>query len=77
MSGEPAPPYKPLPADAIPEAAEEPDQPAEPDEPEQPAAVYVARMRTFVQEIADHLATQPPRQRYIYLDESLIPKRLS
>lgn len=76
LSGEPAPPYKPLPADAIQKATEEPDEAAEADEPEQPAAVYVARMRAFAQDIADHLATQPPRQRYIYFDESLAPKSL-
>jgi len=62
LSGEPAPPYQPLPADAIPEAAEEPDEAAE------PAEVYVARMRAFAQDIADHLATEPPRQRYIQID---------
>lgn len=68
LSGEPAPPYQPLPADAIPEAAEEPDEAAAPDEPEQPAEVYVARMRAFAQDIADHLVTEPPRQRYIQID---------
>jgi hypothetical protein len=62
LSGEPAPAYRPLPADAIQEAA------AAPDEPEQPAEVYVARMWAFAQEIADYLATQPPRQRYIQID---------
>lgn len=77
LSGAPAPPYKPLPADAIQEAAAEPDEAAAPDEPEQPAAVYVARMRAFAQDIADHLATQPPRQRYIYFDDSLVPDTLS
>ncbi|MFD2722143.1 hypothetical protein ACFST9_25730 [Hymenobacter monticola] len=46
-------------------------------EPEQPADVYVARMRAFAQDIADHLATQPPRQRYIYFDDSLVPDTLS
>ena len=68
MTGEPSPPYKPLPADSIQEAAQEPDEAAEPDEPEQPAAVYVARMWALAQDIADHLATQPPRQRYIQID---------
>ncbi|HEX8659017.1 MAG TPA: antitoxin VbhA family protein [Hymenobacter sp.] len=58
----------PLPADAAQEAAAEPDEAAAPDEPEPPAEVYVARMRAFAQDIADHLATQPPRQRYIQLD---------
>ena len=58
----------PLPADALQEAAEESDEAAAPDEPEQPAEVYVARMRAFAQEIADHLAIQPPRQRYIQID---------
>jgi hypothetical protein len=67
LSGAPAPPYQPLPSDAIQET-EEPDEAAAPDEPEQPAAVYVARMRAFAQDIADHLATQPPRQRYISID---------
>ena len=66
---EPARPLEaPLPADAIQEAAEEPDEAAAPDEPEQPAEVYVARMRAFAQEIADHLDTPPPRQRYIQID---------
>ncbi len=68
LSGEPAPPYQPLPADAIQEVAQETDEAEEPNEPEQPAEVYVARMRAFAQEIADHLATQPPRQRYISID---------
>jgi hypothetical protein len=67
LNAEPAAPYEPLPADAIQEV-EEPDEAEEPDEPEQPAEVYVARMRAFAQEIADHLATQPPRQRYISID---------
>lgn len=66
---EPAQPLEaPLPADASQEAAEEPDEAAEADEPEQPAEVYVARMRAFAQDIANHLATQPPRQRYIQID---------
>ena len=68
LDAEPAPPYQPLPVNAIQEAAEEPDEAAEPNEPEQPAKVYVARMRAFAQEIADHLAIQPPRQRYISID---------
>ena len=76
LDAEPAPPYQPLPADVILEAAEESDEAEEPDELEQPAAVYVARMRAFAQEIADHLATQPPRQRYIYFDDSLVPDTL-
>lgn len=40
--------------DAVPEA-----------EPEQPAEVYVARLHAFVQEIAEHVATLPPRQPYL------------
>ncbi|SHJ85493.1 hypothetical protein SAMN02745146_0359 [Hymenobacter daecheongensis DSM 21074] len=36
--------------------------------PEVPAAVCVAQLRAFVQEIAEHQATQPPRQRYIQID---------
>jgi hypothetical protein len=39
-------------------------------EPEQPADVYVARLRAYVQEIADYVATLPPRQRYIYFDDT-------
>ena len=47
------------------DAAEEEDAPAG---PEMPAALCVAQLRAFVQDIVEHLATQPPRQRYIQLD---------
>jgi hypothetical protein len=46
------------------DAAEE-EAPAGPDVP---AAVCVAQLRAFVQEIAEHQATQPPRQRYVQID---------
>jgi len=47
------------------DAAEEEEAPAG---PEMPAAVCVAQLRAFVQDIVEHLATQPPRQRYIQID---------
>ncbi|SFQ84228.1 hypothetical protein [Hymenobacter arizonensis] len=45
--------------------AEEEDAPAG---PEMPAALCAAQLRAFVQDIVEHLATQPPRQRYIQID---------
>ncbi len=36
--------------------------------PEMPAAVCVAQLRAFVQEIVEHQATPPARQRYIQID---------
>lgn len=59
---EPAP-VQEAPPDFVYDPAEEPEA-----EPEQPAEVYVARLRAFVQEIADYVATLPPRQRYIQID---------
>ena len=62
------PSVEPAPASEVPpdfayDPAEEPEA-----KPEQPAEVYVARLRAWVQEIADYVATLPPRQRYIQLD---------
>lgn len=61
----PSRPYEPFPADYVPEPAEEEPAPAG---PEVPAAVCVAQLRAFVQEIVEHLATLPPRQQYMRLD---------
>lgn len=83
-SNDPTPRYQPnldvepnRPPEAPPgyvyDAAEEEEAPAG---PEMPAAVCVAQLRAFVQEIVEHLATQPPRQRYLYFDESLVPNTL-
>ena len=47
------------------DASEKEQVPAGPD---MPAALCVAQLRAFVQEIIEHQATQPPRQRYFQLD---------
>ena len=75
-SNDPTPPYQPnldvepnrppeVPPGYVYDAAEEEAAPAG---PEMPAAVCVAQLRAFVQEIIEHQATQPPRQRYIQID---------
>ena len=61
---EPAPLVEAAPGFAD-DTAEEEEAPAG---PEMPAALCVAQLRAFVQEIVEHLATQPPRQRYIQID---------
>lgn len=49
-------------------AADAAEGEAAPAGPEMPAAVCVAQLRAFVQDIVEHQATQPPRQRYIQID---------